>query len=70
MIRENLETNPITSYLYFGKYKFRVRYAGQQTTCGYCAEKDHLERECTKKENMIIPTKSSKLDGQKPIRKY
>ena len=32
MIRENLETNSITSYLYFGKYKFRVRYAGQQTT--------------------------------------
>ena len=50
MIRENLETNPITSYLYFGKYKFRVRYAGQQTTCGYCAEKDHLERECKKKK--------------------
>ena len=44
MIRENLETNPITSYLYFGKYKFRVQYAGQQTTCGYYAEKVHLER--------------------------
>ena len=58
VIRENLETNPITSYLYFGKYKFRVRYAGQQTTCGYCAEKDHLERECKKKENMIILTKT------------
>ena len=48
MIKENLETNP-TSYLYFGKYKFRMRYAGQQTTCGYCAEKDHLERDCKKK---------------------
>ena len=62
MIRENLETNPITSYLYFGKYKFRVRYAGQQTTCGYCAEKEHLERGCKKKENMIILTKSSKME--------
>ena len=62
MIRENLETNLITSYLYFGKYKFRVRYAGQQTTCGYCAEKDHLERECKKKENMIILTKNSKME--------
>ena len=62
MIRENLETNPITSYLYFGKYKFRVRYAGQQTTCGYCAEKDHLERDCKKKENMIILTKNSKME--------
>ena len=62
MIRENLETNPITSYLYFGKYKFRVRYAGQQTTCGYCAEKDLLERDCKKKENMIILTKNSKME--------
>ena len=62
IIRENLETNPITSYLYLGKYKFRVRYAGQQTTCGYCAEKDHLERECKKKENMIILTKNSKME--------
>ena len=34
MIREKLEINPITSYLYFEKYKFRVRYADQQTTCG------------------------------------
>ena len=62
MIRENLETKPITSYLYFGKYKFRVRYAGQQTTCGYCAEKDYLERDCKKKENMIILTKNSKME--------
>ena len=46
MMRENFKTNPITSYLYFGKYKFRVRYAGQQTTCGYCAEKHHMERDC------------------------
>ena len=62
MIRENLETNPITSYLYFGKYKFRMRYAGQHTTCGYCAEKDHLERDCKKKENGIILTKNSKME--------
>ena len=52
MIRENLETNPIASYLYFGKYKFYVRYAGQQTTCGHCAEKDHLERDCKKKKKI------------------
>ena len=50
IIRENLETNPITSYLYFRKYKFRVRYAGQQTTYGYCIEKNHLERKCEKKK--------------------
>ena len=48
--RENLETIPIISYLYFGKYKFRVRYAGQQTTCGYCAEKNHMERDCKKRK--------------------
>ena len=38
MERKSLETNPIASFLYFEKYKFRVRYSGQPTTCGYCAE--------------------------------
>ena len=54
MTREDLDENPIPSYLFFGKYKFRVRYTGQKPTCGYCAENDHLERNCTKKQNMII----------------
>ena len=50
MDRKNLETNnPIPSYIYFGQYKFRVRYQGQNTTCGYCAESDHVERNCPKK---------------------
>ena len=49
MTKEDLEENPIPSYLFFGKYKFKVRYTGQKTTCGYCAENDHLERNCTKK---------------------
>ena len=62
MIRENLETYPIASYRYFGKYKFRIRYAGQQTTCGYCAEKDHMEHDCKTEENMIILTNNSKME--------
>ena len=69
MIRENLETNPITSYLYFGKYKFRVRYAGQQTTCGYCVEKDHLERDCKKKrkcDHFNKKFENGAENGQKP----
>ena len=49
---------------YGTEYKFRVRYAGQQTTCGYCDEKDHLERDCKIKENMIILTKNSKIERQ------
>ena len=61
MTREDLKENPITSYLFFGKYKFRVRYTGQKTTCGYCAEQDHLEMNCTKKQNMIIMVQNSKL---------
>ena len=48
--REKLEENPKPSYLFFGKYKFRVRYQGQKTTCGYYAEEDHTERECQKKQ--------------------
>ena len=50
MDRENLEKNPIPSYLYFGKYKFRTRYEGQHTTCGYCAESDHIKRDCLGKQ--------------------
>ena len=53
--------NPIPSYLYFGKYKFRTRYQGQHTTCGYCAENDHIERECPKKANKKILVKKVKL---------
>ena len=49
MNRKKLQQNPIPSYLYFGKYKLRTRYQGQPTTCGYCAENDHLERDCQKK---------------------
>ena len=61
MERKSLETNPIASFLYFGKYKFRVRYSGQRTTCGYCAEEGHIERECKQKTNMIQLRKRSKL---------
>ena len=59
--RKNLDNNPIPSYLYFGQYKFRVCYQGQNTTCGYCAEEDHIERNCPKKANMKILAKNSKL---------
>ena len=59
MDREKLEQNPIPSYLYFGKYKFRTRYQGQHTTCGYCSETDHIERECPKKANTNILVKKS-----------
>ena len=61
MDREKLEQNPIPSYLYFGKYKFRTRYQGQHTTCGYCAETDHIVRECPKKANMKTLVKKVKM---------
>ena len=61
MHRKNLDNNPIPSYLYFGQHKFRVRYEGQNTTCGYCAEEDQIERNCPKKANMKILAKISKL---------
>ena len=59
--REKLEKNPITSYLYFGKYKFRIRYQGQKTTCSYCAEDDHVEPDCQKKANLRVLAKNSRL---------
>ena len=60
MERKKLEENPNPSYLYFGQYKFCVRYQGQKTTCGYCAENDHLERDCQKKAILRILAKNSK----------
>ena len=68
MERKTLETNPIPGYLYFGQYKFRVRYQGQSTTCGYCAEGDHVERNCPKKANMKIMVKNSKLQKRQAPR--
>ena len=68
MKRKTLETNPIPSYLYFGQYKFGVRYQGQSTTCGYCAEGDHVERNCPKKANMKIMVKNSKLQKRQAPR--
>ena len=61
MDREKLQQNSISSYLYFGKYKFRTRYQGQPTTCGYCAENDHLERDFKKKANMKILVEKAKM---------
>ena len=64
--RENWVENPIPSYFLFGKYKFRVRYQGQKTTCGYCAEEDHTERECKKKANMRVLAKTTRLQRRMP----
>ena len=61
MEKKSLENNPIPSYLYFGQYKFRVRYQGQSTTCGYCAEDDHIERNSPKEGKMKILVKNSEL---------
>ena len=33
----------------------------KNTTCGYCAEEDHIERNCPKKANMKVLAKNSKL---------
>ena len=68
MERKNLDNNPKPSYLYFGQYKFRVRYQGQNTTCGYCAEKDHIERNCPKKANMKILAKTLNCKEDRPRR--
>ena len=64
--REKLEENPIRSYLFFGKYKFRVRYQGQKTTCSYCAEEDHTERECPEKANMRVLAITTRLQRKMP----
>ena len=49
--KKDLEAKPISSYLYFGKYKFSVKYECQEHTCAYCVEIDHTEKECPKKRD-------------------
>ena len=50
--RRVLEVKPIPSYLYFGKYKFVVKYEGQDNTCAYCAETGHTEKQCPQKQQL------------------
>ena len=64
MARSDLNQNPIPSFLYFGRYKFQVRYSGQQITCTYCADIGHKENRCPKK----YKTKQTKL-SMRGIRK-
>ena len=52
---------PYPINFFFGKCKFRTRYEGQHTTCGYCAESDHIERDCPRKTNMKILVKKVKM---------
>ena len=47
MDREKLQQNPIPSYLYFGKYRFRTLYQRQLTTCGNCAKNDFAKKKPT-----------------------
>ena len=50
--RKNLENNPIPSFLFFGKYKFLVKYEGQKQTCGFCAKSGHNEKDCERKHQL------------------
>ena len=61
MERKGLKTNSTHSFLFIGKRKLRVRYSGQPTTCGYCADEGHIERDCQQKTNMTQLKKKLKL---------
>ena len=60
MEKKDLEQKPIVSYLYFGKYQFRVKYIGQNTTCSYCEMAGHIEKNCPEKVYMIKSRKTLK----------
>ena len=40
---------------------FALDAKGQKTTCGYCAEDDHVERDCQKKAHLRVLAKSFRL---------
>ena len=57
--RKDLEAKPIPSCLYFGKFKFFVKYEGQEHICAYCAEIGHTEKKCPK--NKILKHSELKI---------
>ena len=59
--RKKLEKKTIPSYFFFERYKIRVSYQGQKTTCGYCADNAHVKRNSQKQANMRISAKTSRM---------
>ena len=48
MNKNDLETNPFSSYIHVDGFELFVNYPGQELTCKYCREKGHFQAKCDK----------------------
>ena len=51
VIKNDVETNPLPSYIYINGYELYVTYPGQTITCKYCGETGHMQAECKKRKS-------------------
>ena len=50
MSKNDVEMNPLPSYIYINGYELYVTYPGQTITCKYYGETSHMQAECKKKQ--------------------
>ena len=51
MKKNDLEANPLPSYIYIDGFELYVTYPGQEVTHKYCGEKGHFQAKCNKRLN-------------------
>ena len=51
MNKNDLEANPLPSYIHVDSFELYVTYPGQKLTCKYCGEKGHFQAKCDKRLN-------------------
>ena len=51
MSKNDVEMNPLPSYIYINDYELYVTYPGQAITCKYCGKTSHMQAECKKRKS-------------------
>ena len=51
MNKNDLEVNPLPSYIHVDGFELYVTYPGQELTCKYSGEKRHFQAKCDKRLN-------------------
>ena len=49
MNKNELETNPLPSYIFIDGFELYVTYKGQTVTCRFCGETGHVQMNCGKR---------------------
>ena len=49
MNKDELDVNPIPSYIFIDEFELYVTYSGQQITCKYCGQPGHVQSRCEKR---------------------